>query len=470
MVVAGAAFHHPFRAERGAGDLKTCLPVIVAVHEEVCVGVRERRGIGEQNKMSVEVIRVVRELHPGKVDRVAIRRAGKGPGNPDPVREIAVYVDGPVVARGANRSRCGNQCDRVRVLMHRAGAVLSAHGKEVAHAVAQTRDGVFIGVNDRAGAVGVGRGDRRRDVRDFDCAVKIHCWLAGVIDVVADRLGLIPCDIPTHDDALVGGKRLLNPNARRRRSGGLGRGAVPYWRLGVGVGGKPQDGIRVERARKRRVGAVKRPALQAHAFAVVLINDRLWQRRCVIVTQRHHVETVRPASLRIELGRPVVFVVGEVRRNLARVAAVREIALEHHHVKVWPDRVGIVLIVRVIEKQPAIRHQELGRVIGADALNQSLHARRRPLISRPAKTVRRAGVNGIEKQAVAVQAFANIGGEQLVQSRVPVRGDGHAFEQRPPRRSAGVYVVTAVIRISVGDPIGVALGVEIVGCIAGPAR
>src|SRR5436305_826788 len=47
LVVAGAAFHHPFRAEGRAADLKTRLPVVVAVHKQVRVEVRERRGIGE---------------------------------------------------------------------------------------------------------------------------------------------------------------------------------------------------------------------------------------------------------------------------------------------------------------------------------------------------------------------------------------------------------------------------------------
>src|SRR5438874_13259192 len=97
--------------------------------------------------MPIEIIRVIRELYLGKVYRIAVRNAGKGPGNPNPVREIAVYVDGSVVPRGAHRSGCGPQRDGVGVLMRRVGAVLRAHGKNVAHAVGETRDGEFIGGN-----------------------------------------------------------------------------------------------------------------------------------------------------------------------------------------------------------------------------------------------------------------------------------------------------------------------------------
>ena len=153
---------------------------------------------------------------------------------------------------------------------------------------------------------------------------------------------------------------------------------------------------------------IMRPALDSHALLVALVDDGLRQRRAVIVVERHDIESVGPACLRVQLRRPIVLVIGEGRCDLGRVVAVIEIALEHHHVDVPPDCIGVLLVIRIEEEQPPVGHENPGRIVRADALDQALHPRRRPLVGRPAPVVGSAHVKRVEKHAVASQPFPHV--------------------------------------------------------------
>ena len=261
-----------------------------------------------------------------------------------------------------------------------------------------------------------------------------------MVNVVVNRTGLITGDIPINRCAAVAGHHFLNADAGCRERGAL-RGVVPGRRLCIHIRGQPRRRICVKCLVQVGICSIQRPALNSHGFDIILIHGRLRLRRGVIIVHHKKIETVRSSSLGIQLGGEVVFVVRKRKRDVVGGAVTVE-TFKHDQVHELPDVVRISLQVGIVKEQTAVGHEQLGGIVGVDALDERLHSGSRPFIG-CSPCVWSGRVHCIKEKTVAIEGIAKISGQNFIQTGLAIRGFCHTFDRRPPRRRAGVDVIAS---------------------------